>query len=135
MICTRAVNEVLDQLVTLDGKPTRLEGILEVHDEGYELKHYPKLGRRPEFTEDSYSYRSGIWVEFGNGSIRPNKAVLACWQGKRVRVTGVVYGLASLSSFGAVGKGGFGPWGFWPAAIEAYSIQRVTAEERREEDT
>jgi hypothetical protein len=126
------VNEVLEQLVALEGKPVQLEGILELHEEGYALKHYPKAERLSEYVEEGNSYQSGVWVEFGNGSIQPNDTVLGGWQGKRVRVHGVIHSLASLPSIGAVGKGGFGPWGVWPATIEPSSVQRVTAEERRE---
>ena len=96
------------------------------------MKHYPKAERHSEHMEEGHSYQSGIWVEFGNGSIQPNNAVLSGWQGKRVRVHGVVHSVASLPSIGALGTGGFGPWGFWPATIEPSSVQRVTAEERRE---
>ena len=133
MNTTRPVNEVLDRLTELDGKPVLLEGVLQVHEEGYEVQHYPKAERRPQHAEDCHSYQAGIWLAFGNGSIQPNGVALKRWQGKRVRVSGVIRSLASLPSFGgSLGKGGFGPWGFWPAEIEAYSVQRVTAEERRE---
>ena len=127
------MNEVLDQLAALEGQQTQLEGVLEIHEEGYALKHCPNAERRSEHAEEGHSYQSGIWVEFGNGSIRPNDAVLGRWQGKRVRVYGVIHGVSSLPSMGGAGKGGFGPWGFWPATVEPTSIQRVTAEERRED--
>jgi hypothetical protein len=127
----RSVNEVLDQLVELEGQSMQLEGILEIHTEGYALKHYPNAERQSEYVEEGLSYQSGIWVEFGNGSIRPNDSVLGRWQGKRVRVYGVIHGVSSLSS----GIGGFGPWGCWPVIIEPASIQRVTAVERRENGT
>ena len=134
MSTTRPVNEVLDQLAELDGTPVQLEGVLQVHEEGYEVQHYPKAQRRPQYTENSHSYQAGIWLAFGTGSIQPNAIALKRWQGKRVRVSGFIRSLASLPPFGSLGKGGFGPWGFWPAEIETYSVQRVTAEERREND-
>ena len=133
MTINRPINEVLDELAALEAQPIQLEGVLEVSEEGYALKHYPKAERRAGYAAEECAYQSGVWIEFGNGSIRPNEIALERWQGKRVRVSGVIHGLPSLPSFGAAGKGGFGPWGAWPAAIEAYSIQRVTAEERREE--
>jgi hypothetical protein len=49
-----------------------------------------------------------------------------------VRIHGILSCYVSLPPVGALGRGGFGPWGFWPAQIEPYSVQRVTAEERRE---
>jgi hypothetical protein len=49
-----------------------------------------------------------------------------------VRIHGILSSYISLPPVGALGRGGFGPWGFWPAQIEPYSVQRVTAEERRE---
>jgi hypothetical protein len=127
-----AVNQVLDRLAAYEEQPMQVEGVLEVHEEGYALKHYPNAERRTEYVEEGYSYQSGIWIEFGDGSVRPNARVLDRWQGKRVRVYGVIHGISSLPSTRAFSKGGFGPWGLWPAAIEPTSIQRVTAEERRE---
>jgi len=127
-----AINQVLDRLAAFEGQPMQVEGVLEVHEEGYALKHYPNAERRSEHLDEGYSYQSGIWIEFGSGSVQPNGKVLDRWHGKRVRVYGVFHGLASLPSVRALSKGGFGPWGFWPAVIEPTSIQRVSAEERRE---
>lgn len=72
----RSVNEVLERLVEFEGQLMQLEGVLEIHEEGYALKHYPSAERRSEHVEEGYSYQSSIWVEFGNGSIQPNDAVL-----------------------------------------------------------
>lgn len=127
------VNELLGQLTVFESQPVQLEGILELHEEGYALKHYPKTERHSEHVHDGNSYQSAVWIEFGNGSIQPNDTVLDGWQGKRVRVHGVIHSVTSLPSIGSLGKGGFGPWGFWPASIEPSSVQRVTAEERRED--
>lgn len=129
----RSVNQILDQLASHDGQATQLEGVLEVHEEGYAIKHYPNAERRSEHVEEGHAYRSGVWLEFGNGSIRPNEKVLERWHGKRVRVYGIIRTISSLPAIGMVGKGGFGPWGFWPASIEPASVQRVTAPERRED--
>lgn len=41
----RSVNQALDELVELDGKPVELEGILDLEPEGYHLLHYPKAVR------------------------------------------------------------------------------------------
>lgn len=127
-----AVNQVLDRLAAFEGQPMQVEGVLEVHEEGYALQHYPNVERRPQYLEEGYSYQSGIWIEFGDGSVQPNDKVLDRWKGKRVRVYGVIHGISFLPSITAFSKGGFGPWGFWPAVIKPTSIQRVTAEERRE---
>jgi len=127
------INEVLNRLSELDGVPVQLEGILAIHAEGYEIKHYPRAERRHEYVDGESSYQSGVWLAFGDGSIQPNVSALSRWNGKRVRISGVIHSLSSLPSLGWVGKGGFGPWGFWPAEVETYSIQRVTAEERRED--
>jgi len=126
------VNDVLTRLAELHDVPVQLEGILAAHDEGYEVQHYPKLERQSEYVEGDTSYQSGIWLAFGDGSIRPNERALSRWNGKRVRISGVIRSLSSLPSLEWAGKGGFGPWGRWPAEIETYSIQRVTAEERRQ---
>ena len=127
------VNDVLTRLAELHGVPVQLEGILAAHYEGYEVVHYPKVERQSEYVQGNTSYQSGIWLAFGDGSIQPNERALSRWNGKRVRISGVIRSLSSLPSLGWAGQGGFGPWGRWPAEIEAYSVQRVTAEERRED--
>ena len=126
------INNALARLAELDGVPVHLEGILIAHYEGYEVQHYPKVERQSEHIEENAVYQAGIWLAFGDGSIQPNERALGRWNGKRVRISGVIRSLSSLPSFGWVGKGGFGPWGRWPAEIETYSVQRVTAEERRD---
>lgn len=131
MTASRSVNEVLDNLVALGGQPVELEGILEVHPEGYELRHYPKSERRGEVEAGGASYQPAFWVAFGAGSLRPNRQALARWVGKRVRIHGVVEAPSAPEASGLLG--GFGPYGCWLAAIEPYSIQRVTAEDRRDE--
>ena len=135
MTRSRAVNEALEQLADLEGEPVEIEGILEADSEGYELVHYPRSERRTAYLEGDDEYRPAFWLAFGNGSLRPNHAALKRWLGKRVRVHGLVRSLAALPVVSGLGKGGFGPWGFWPAEIEPYSVQRLTAEERRDNGT
>jgi hypothetical protein len=132
MTAHRSVNEILAQLATLNDQPVQVEGILELQSEGFELLHYPKAERQSGPAEGEHQYQASIWVGFGNGSLQPNTEVLERWVGKRVRIHGVISSYLALPPVGSLGRGGFGPWGFWPAQIEPYSVQRVTAEERRE---
>jgi hypothetical protein len=129
----RTVNQTLDQLEELHGQPVEIEGILGIKPEGYELLHYPKAERRPDNGNEGPIHESSLWLAFGSGSIKPNPSVLSRWEGKRVRIHGVVYSAKSLPVVkGFEGHGGFGPWGFWRAQVEPYSIQRVTSEQRKE---
>lgn len=126
------INQVFERLAELDGQPLELEGVLVADDSGgYELLHYPNSARIPCFVDGEIEYRHSFWLTFGNGSLQPKKDVLQRWSGKRVRVHGVMRSVNSLPIIEGLGKGGFGPWGFWPAEIEAYILQRITAEERR----
>jgi hypothetical protein len=127
------INEVFEQLAELDGQPLELEGILIADDSGgYEILHYPNSARIPCFIDGETEYRQSIWLAFGNGSLQPNKDALQRWSGKRVRVHGVMRSISTLPTIKGFGKGGFGPWGLWPAEVEAYILQRVSADERRE---
>lgn len=127
------INEVFEQLAELDGQPLELEGILIADDSGgYEILHYPNSARIPCFIDGETEYRQSIWLAFGNGSLQPNKEALQRWSGKRVRVHGVMRSISTLPTIEGFGKGGFGPWGLWPAEVEAYILQRVSADERRE---
>lgn len=130
----RSVNDLLAGLNEFDGKPVELEGVLAEHAEGYELLHYPKVNRRGKLVDGEDSYEPAVWLAPDNGSLQLNTNALQRWVGKRVRVYGVVQSIASLKPVGSLGRGGFGPWGFWPSSIEPYSVQRVTADERREHD-
>jgi hypothetical protein len=132
MTAHRSVNDVLAQLATLNDQPVQVEGILRLQSEGFELLHYPKAERQFGPVEGEHQYQPSIWLGFGNGSLQPNTEALERWVGKRVRIYGVINSYLALPPFGSLGRGGFGPWGFWPAQIEPYSVQRVTAEERRE---
>ena len=131
-----SVNQLLDDTPSSDGRPVQVEGVLGAQPEGYELLHYPKAERRANDEVDGPIYRSSVWLSFGNGSIQPNVTALSRWLGKRVRVHGVLMTTANPSpSREFHHHGGFGPYGFWLAALEVYSIQRLTSEERRENGT
>ena len=133
MTNTLTINQVFERLAELDGQPLELEGVLTADDSGgYELLHYPNSDRISCFVDAGIEYRRSIWLGFGNGSLQPNKDALQRWSGKRVRVHGVMRSISALPIIGSLGKGGFGPWGLWPAEVEAYILQRVTAHERRE---
>ena len=128
-----AINQVFERLAGLDGQPLELEGILAVDDSGgYELLHYPAAERIACFVDGETEYRKAVWLSFGNGSLQPEKGALQRWAGKRVRVHGILHSVGALPIIKGLGKSGFGPWGMWPAEIEAYILQRVTAGERRE---
>jgi len=130
------INQVFERLSELDGQPVELEGVLIADDSGgYELLHYPKSARISCFVDGEIEYRQSICPGFGNGSLQPNKDTLQRWSRKRVRIHGVLRSLSALPIIEGLGKGGFGPWGFWPAEVEVYILQRVTAEERREHPT
>lgn len=127
-----SVNDVLAQHKALDDQPLEIEGILELHPEGFELLHYPKSERELGPRDGEHQYQAGVWVAFGGGCLQPNREALNRWVGRRVRIHGILSSYISLQPVGSLGRGGYGPWGFWPAQIEPYSVQRVTAEERRE---
>jgi hypothetical protein len=133
----RSVNETLDGIATLHSQPVEVEGILDASfegsREGYELLHYPKVERREEGVEGGLACHWSLWLEFGHGSIQPNRLVLDRWKGKRVRVHGVVHASKTLqASWTAVDPLSIDPWGIWRAHLEVHSIQRVTSGQRRE---
>lgn len=84
------INHALDQLTELNGRPVELEGVLVSEHGQYQLLHYPKAERRPEHKDGLLGYEPSVVLEFRNGSIQPNHAALARWQGKRVRVHGIL---------------------------------------------
>lgn len=131
----RTVNDVLDQAIELNGQPVEVEGILTVQPEGYHLLHFPKSERRDDRTDDGPIYRSSLWLATGSGSLQQNHSVLGRWCGKRVRVHGIVHSSLSQPSQTFHGHGGYGPFGFWPAQVMPYSVQRVTSGQRRESGT
>jgi hypothetical protein len=123
-----SINSALEQLGHLDGMPAELEGILAAGGEGYQLLHYPRSERKADHKHGQQSYEPGVAIEFGNGSLQPNHRALARWLGKRVRVHGLIRtrllppAFATMDIFGIL----------WPASIEPFTIQRLTADERRE---
>ena len=128
-----SVNEVLKSLDRFDGQAANIEGILHAQPEGFQILHYPKAERGVSIETEGDPYQSAVWLAFGSGALQPNLTTLGRWQGKRVRVQGFVRTRASLPPRGGLGRGGFGPYGLWPAQVEPYTIQRVTAGERRED--
>lgn len=128
-----SVNQALGQLAEAEERAMTIEGILQLQPEGYQLLHYPKAERLTVADGSNEPYQAAVWVGFGSGSLQPNSIALTRWEGKRVRIQGFVRTIASLPSFAGLGRGGFGPHGLWPIQIEPYSVQRVTADERRED--
>ena len=113
-----AVNELVDRIADLHGKPVAVVGLLTFEFENISVDHYPKAERRNDtYDVGSPCNPSSIWLAFGAGSMRPSERVLSSWNGKRVRVTGIAYG-----SRGAMGCGHLGGWA---CEIEPYSIERV----------
>jgi hypothetical protein len=123
-----SINNALDKLVELDGMPVELEGVLAVEAEGYQLLHYPKAERRPDYTDGHRSYPPTVLLAFGTGSLQPNREALSRWLGKRVRVHGILRSTRLPRSYEKMDVFGL----VTPASIEPYSIQRLTAEERRD---
>lgn len=113
-----SVNEVIDRLSELDGRPIEVTGLLTFEFENTSIGHFPKAERRDitEEVEPSY-YQSSLWLAFGSGSVQPNEKVLSSWAGKRVLVTGILRGPS--------GPFGCGHFSGWACEIEPYSIERV----------
>jgi hypothetical protein len=128
------VNGVIDLGVELNGCPVEVEGVLGLQSEGYFLQHYPKAERRPNRCDDGPIYQSSIWLATGTGSVQLNRSVLERWLGKRVRIHGIVHSTYAHPTSEFHSHGGYGPYGFWPAQIEPYSVQRITADQRREHE-
>lgn len=110
-----SVNDAIEGLKSLAGKPVEIHGLLTFGLEEVAIWHFPKAERQGLASTDRYP--SSLWIEFGNGSIRPNEASLTRWNGKRVAVSGILRA-AGVSV-------GCGHFGMWPGEIEAYSIQRI----------
>lgn len=124
-----SVNQIIDQIHTLDGMPVEIEGILGAESEAYYLLHYPKDERNDQLSLQGYDhYFSAITLSFGSGSLQPNFKALNRWIGKRVRVHGrvrstLLHGHELL--FDWLGQ-------VTPACIEPYSIQRLSVQQRHE---
>ena len=112
-----SVNELIDRLAELHGKPVEVIGLLSFGMEDISLRHFPKAERRRESLSGHAVYPSSVWIAFGAGSIQPNPTKLTQWNGKRVHVSGIVYGPR--------GPCGCGHLGGWECEIEPYSIQRI----------
>jgi hypothetical protein len=110
-----SVNDAIERLSSLAGKPVEVHGLLAFGLEEVAIWHFPKVERRS--LASSERYPSSLWIEFGNGSIRPNEVALERWNGKRVTVSGIL-----RAADAAVGCGHFG---MWPGEIEVYSIRRI----------
>jgi hypothetical protein len=120
-----SVNYVFENLKTLEGQPVELEGILS--SQMY-VMHYPSAEGFSEFVCRGRSYEPGVVLDFGNGSIQANYPTLERWVGKRVRVHGII-----RSRLLPPERDGWDVLGLMvPASIEVYSLQRLTADERRE---
>ena len=116
------INQAFAALAELEGQAVQLEGILVAYDSGgYELLHYPSAERIAYRNANGRECHPAFWVAFGSGSLQPNHRALRRWSGKRVRVHGTVRpGRSDLGEFHS-------------AVIEAFILQRVSAEERREQ--
>jgi hypothetical protein len=122
-----AINYALDWLAELNGHPFELEGISMLDGGRYQLLHYPKSERRTEHTDGRLSYEPCLTLEFGNGSVQPNNVALSRWKGRRVRVHGILTARLLPQKYAEMDILGI----LCPGAIEPYSIQRITADERR----
>lgn len=128
----KSVNNVLNHIAEMLCTPTEVEGVLNASFAGYLgtheywLLHYPKAERRSGSGSDQATQRSRLLLEFGDGSIRPNSMALTRWEGKRVRVHGIVRPAKTPVALSDASSAYF-------PHLEVYSIQRVTSEQRREE--
>jgi hypothetical protein len=84
-----SVNEALDQLECINGKPVCVHGILRFEFEHIAIWHYPKAERRDldPFGQAS----SSIWLSVGSGSVRFNERGLEKLDGHRVAVLGTIH--------------------------------------------
>jgi hypothetical protein len=130
--CT--VNDTLARLDELSGQPLEVEGVLGSSlDDGlggrhYWLLHYPKAERAPEGRSLPAPSAGGLWLAFGDGSLRPNATALARWEGKRVRIHGIAWTPRTSAP-----AGGLDDRAAYHPHLEVYSIQRVTSQQRRED--
>jgi hypothetical protein len=112
------VNELIDRGGELDEKPVEVCGLLTYEFENTSLQHFPKAEQRePSDARDATFYPSSVWLGFGSGSIQPNAKVLTRWNGKRVRVTGILR--VAKAPFGC------GHFSAWDCEIEPFIIERI----------
>ena len=111
-----SVNEALDQLSLLNGRPVAVRGILHFDFEHVAIWHYPKIERRDVAPFRSAS--SSIWLSSGSGSVQLNEKGLERLHGHRVSVLGILYAPDPI-------LGGCGHMSCCPAEILVSSIDRV----------
>jgi hypothetical protein len=113
-----SVNELIDRRDELDGKPVEVCGLLTFEFENTSIQHFPKAEQRqPDADTALPCCPSSVWLAFGSGSIRPNDDVLSRWNGKRVRITGVVRNARE-----PIGCGHFSAWN---CEIQPFTIERM----------
>ncbi|MDQ1064257.1 hypothetical protein [Stenotrophomonas sp. SORGH_AS_0282] len=111
-----SVNEALDQLDLLNGKPVAIRGILRFEFEHIAIWHYPKAERRDAAPFGKAS--SSIWLSTGSGSVQLNERGLKELDGHRVSILGTLHAPDPLF-------GGCGHMSGTPAEIMVSSIDRL----------
>lgn len=107
-----SVNEAIEQLAQTTNVIFTVRGNLNFEFENRSLRHYPVAERHDD------PYTSAIWLSAGHGSIQFNEAVLTRWHGKRVLVTGTLYGPSE-------GFRGCGHMSLFAAGLLVASIERA----------
>jgi hypothetical protein len=126
-----SVNDTLDRINELAGRPVEVEGVLDSSFDSclgrseYWLLHYPKAERRTAATAPQSTKPSRLWLAFGDGSLRPNPVALTRWDGKRVRVLGIARPARTTSEDLFSGNSAY------YAHVEVFSIQRLASEQRK----
>ena len=107
---TISVNQAIVRLAQPPACMVAVRGILNFGFENHSLWHHLVAERH-----DS-PYDSAIWLSAGDGSIQLNEPVLVRWHGRRVRVTGSLYGPRP-------GFGGCGHMSLFAAELLVASIE------------
>lgn len=107
-----SVNEAIEQMAQTPSVIVTVRGVLNFEFENRSLKHYPVVERHDA------TYASAIWLSAGHGSIQFDEAVLTRWHGKRVLVTGTLYGPSE-------GFRGCGHMSLFAAGLLVASIERA----------
>ena|SRR3569623_1859928 len=111
-----SVNEALDQLPRLSGKPVAICGVLHFELEHLAIWHYPKSERR---TGEPFGHASScIWLSAGTGSVQFNEQGLKHLHGHRVQVLGTLHAPDPR-------LGGCGHMSSAPAEVLVSSIDRL----------